>query len=85
LHHQKFKSKKDRNLHLLAMSIIMGRVHTNNGRFFLSARKLAEELDCSIKKAKEIIDNFINWGILNVVSRNSNTPSVYQIIQEEAR
>lgn len=81
LHHQKFKSKKDRNLHLLAMSIIVGWVHTNNGRFFLSARKLSEELDCSIKKAKEILDNFINWGYIKKIAeaRNQHQQTIFEL------
>ena len=81
LYHQDFKSKRDRNLHLLAMSIIIGWVHTQTGKFYLSVRKLAEELDCSLFKAKEIIDNFINWGYLKKISQSKNQyqKSVYEL------
>jgi len=79
---ENFKSKKDRNQHLLAITIITSWVNTKTGKFYLSVRKLAEELECSIKRAKTIIDNLIKWGYIQKISTAPNQygQSVYKLL-----
>ena len=81
LMNEKFKSKGDRNLHLLAIGIITSWVNTQTGQFYLSIRKFAEELECSEKKARRIISNLTHWGYIRKVSDAPNQygQSIYEL------
>jgi len=78
---EKFKNKEDRNLHLLAMTIITSWVNTQTGQFYLSVRKFAEELECSEKKARRVINNLIRWGYIRKISDSPNQygQSIYEL------
>jgi len=79
---ENFKSKRDRNQHLLAITIITSWVNTKTGIFYLSISKLAEELECSRKRAKTIIDNLIRLGYIKKISDAPNQygQSVYKLL-----
>jgi len=63
LYQEKFKNAKDKGLHLAAMGLIVSFVHTNDGYFYLTERKLAEEIGCSSKKSKRNNTKPFNLGL----------------------
>ncbi|WP_297455993.1 helix-turn-helix domain-containing protein [Persephonella sp.] len=79
---ENFKNRRDRNQHLLAITIITSWVNTKTGTFYLSISKLAEELECSRKRAKTIIDNLIKLGYIQKISDAPNQygQSVYKLL-----
>ncbi len=65
--HEEFKDAEDLKNHLSAMALIVSYVHTETGEFYLSRGVLARKLGISERKARRIIDNFINWGYIEKI------------------
>lgn len=78
---EKFRDREDRNLHLLAITIITSWVNTQTGEFYLSIRQFAKELECSEKVARRVITNLISWGYIRKISnaKNQYGQSIYKL------
>lgn len=81
LYYEKFKSDKDRMLHIAAMGFFVSFVHTGDGYFYISERTLSKLICCSREKAREILSNLENWGYIEKqkAGKNQKDRTIYKL------